>query len=115
MPRLCVTKTAVGLENTSNFSLIGEGDAPMSYFERGGGEGGRNPGVMGAEEEGREAGYRRGVGRRQKWQKFRDLGTIFRNRKSTQREPLQKGAGTKGAEGGKFRPPLSSPLLRQAF
>ena len=53
----------------------------------------------------REAGEERagggisiGGGSREKWEKFRNIGTIFRNRKSTQRRELpRKGVGTGSA------------------
>ena len=63
-------------------------------------------GAGGLREAGREAGEegagggrisKRG-GSREKWEKFRNIGTIFRNRKSTgRREPLWKGVGTGSA------------------
>ena len=38
-------------------------------------------------------------GSREKWETFHNIGTLFRNRKSTRRlEPLQKGAGTGNVE-----------------
>ena len=67
----------------------------------GGGTGGGNPGVMGegslreAGEEGDGGGISKAGGEREKWENFRNIGRIFRNRKSTQRrELLWKGAGT---------------------
>ena len=68
-----------------------------------GGGGGREPGSNGG---GRSTGggVFKGDGSREKWEKFRNIDSIFCNRKSTQRrELLQEGAG-----GGKFRPPLLS-------
>ena len=51
-----------------------------------------------AGEEGTGGGISEGGGSREKWQKFRNIGTIFRNRKSTQRrELLRKGAETESA------------------
>ena len=64
---------------------------------------------------GREAGHPRGAGaERNQWQKICNIGTIFHNRKSTQRqEPLRKGGGgepgVQGVGGGKFRPPFPPP------
>ena len=75
----------------------------------GGGQGGRNPGVMGAGglweagEEGAGCGISKRGGSREKWEKFCNIGTIFRNRKSTWRqEPLRKGAGTGSAGCGRW-------------
>ena len=97
------------------------------FFQLGRGQGGGNPGVMGA------GGWRRGGGSRERWQNCRNIGTtlaqhcipavqiisfcigtISRNRKNTQRrELLQKWAGTyrrvQGAEGRKFRSPVPPP------
>ena len=63
----------------------------------GGGEGGRNPGVMVAgslREAGEEGGGRRDI-QVEKWEKFRNIGTIFRNRNLSTPE-----AGT-ATEGGR--------------
>ena len=51
-------------------------------------------------------------GSREKWEKFRNIGTIFRNRKSRRRrEPLWKGAGTGSAGCGRREVPTPlSPL-----
>ena len=61
----------------------------------------REPGSNGggqAGEEGAGGGISKRGGSRAKWQQFRNIGTIFRNRKSTQRrEPLRKGVGTGSA------------------
>ena len=66
----------------------------------GGGQGSGSPKVLRREKRGREAGE---IG------KIRNIGTIFRNRKSTRRrEPLWKGAGTGSAGCGMFRPPTIS-------
>ena len=90
---------------------------PGNEFSGGGGQGG-NPGVMGAEglreegEEGAGGGISKRGGSLEKLEKFRNTGTIFRNRKSTRRrEPLWKGAGTggQGAGGGMFRTPCFPP------
>ena len=68
------------------------------------GQGGGSPEVMGAGglreagEEGAGGGIFKRGGSREKWGNFRNIGTIFRNRKSTRRrEPLWKGAGTGSA------------------
>ena len=86
----------------------------MNYT--GGGQGGGSPGVMGARSlreaggEGAEGGISKGGGSREKWGKFRNIGTIFHNRKSTQGQKLlRRGAGTGGAGGRKFRPPCPPP------
>ena len=84
----------------------------------GGGAGGGNPGVMGAGslreagEEGAGGGLFKGGGSLEKWEKFRNIGTIFRNKKAHRggscygrgREP-----GVQGTGGGKFRPPCHPP------
>ena len=84
----------------------------------GGGQGGGSPGVMGAGglreagEEGAEGGISKRGGSREKWENFRNTGTIFRNRKSTRRwEPIWKGAGTGSAGCGRrdVQTPLSPP------
>ena len=84
------------------------------------GTGGRNPGVMGAGglrevgEEGVGGGISKTGGSREKWEKFRNTGTIFRNRKSTRRrERLWKGAKTGSAGCGRrdVQTPLSPPHL----
>ena len=65
-----------------------------------------------AGEEGAGGGISKGGGSGEKWEKFRNTGTIFRNRKSTgRREPLRKGAGTGSAGGGRreVQTPLSPP------
>ena len=73
-----------------------------------GGTGGGNLGEMGTgslQEVGEEGA---GGGGREKWEKFRNIGIIFRNRKSTQRwKLLRKGRepGVQGAGGKMFRPP----------
>ena len=85
----------------------------------GGRTGGGNPGVMGAGGL-REAGggiSKRG-GSQEKWEKFRNIGTIFRNRKSTRRrEPLWKGAGTGSAGCGRrnVQTPLYPPQVRMVL
>ena len=67
-------------------------------------------GLREAGEEGAGGGISKRGGRRVKWEKFCNIGTIFCNRKSTQRqEPLRKGAGTGGAGGGKFSLPCPPP------
>ena len=96
----------------------------MDGYERlfetvlGGGQGVGNPGVMGtgslreAGGEGAGDGICKGGGSREKWEKFRSIGTIFRNRKSTQRrELLRKGVGTGSAGCGRreVQTHLSSP------
>ena len=70
----------------------------------GGGQEGGNPGVMGAGglrkagEEGAGGGISKRGGSQEKWEKFRNTGTKFRNRKSTRkREPLWKGVGSASA------------------
>ena len=83
-----------------------------------GGAGGRGPGVMGAGGL-REAGEEGAGGEiskrgrsREKWGIFRNIGTIFRNRKSTRRrEPPWKGAGTGSVGCGRrdVQTPLSPP------
>ena len=69
-----------------------------------GGTGSGNPGVMGVgglrEAGGEGAGGKisKSGGIREKWEKFRNTGTISRNRKSTRSlEPLRKGTGTRSA------------------
>ena len=53
---------------------------------------------MEAGEEGAGGGIPKRGGSREKWEKFRNIGTIFQNRKSTRRrEPLWKGRGTGSA------------------
>ena len=84
----------------------------------GGGQGGGNPGVMGAGGL-REAGEERtggGISEKggswEKWKKFCNTGTIFCNRKSTRRrELLRKGAGTgsAGCERREIQTPLPPP------
>ena len=67
-------------------------------------------GVREAGEEGAGGGISKRGGSREKWEKFRNIGTIFRNRKSTQRRaPLRKGAGTGSAGCG--RREVQSPLF----
>ena len=69
-------------------------------------------GLREAGEEGAEGGISKRGGSREKWEKFRNTGTIFRNRKSTRRwEPLWKGAGTGSAGCGRrdVQTPLSPP------
>ena len=85
------------------------------------GQGGGNPRVMGtgslreAGEEWTGSGISEGGWSQEKQQKFLNIGTIFRNRKSTQRrELLWKGTGTGSAgcgrrEAGSSDPPV--PLL----
>ena len=73
-------------------------------------------GLREAEEEGAGGGISKRGGSREKWEKFGNIGTIFRNRKSRRRrEPLRKGGGggpgVQGAGGGMFRPPSSPPTL----
>ena len=91
---------------------------PGLYCGGGGGQGGGNPGVMGAggiREAGEEragGGMSKRGGSREKWEKFRNIGTIFHNRKSTRRrEPLRKGAGTGSTGCGRrdVQTPLSPP------
>ena len=71
-------------------------------FKSGGAQGGGSPGVMGvgslreAGGEGAGGGISKGGGNREKWEKFRNIGTTFHNRKSTQ------GAGS-ATEGGRNR------------
>ena len=84
----------------------------------GGKTGGREPGRNGngkSKGGGRRGGGRRyiqGDGSREKWQTFRNIGTIFRNRKSTLRwEPLGKGAGTESAACGTRE--VQTPLYPQ--
>ena len=65
--------------------------------------------------EGAGGGISKGGGNREKWEKFRNIGTTFRNRKSTQgREVLRKGAGTGSVGCGmrEVQTPLSPPHLR---
>ena len=86
----------------------------------GGGQGDGSPGVMGAGGL-REAGEEGAGGEiskrgrsREKWEKFRNTGTIFRNRKGMQRrEPLWKGAGTGSAGCGRrdVQTPVPPTLL----
>ena len=82
------------------------------------GKGGGSPGVMGAGglpeagEEGAGGGISKKGGSWEKWEKFCNIGTIFRNRKSTRRrEPQWKGAGTGTAGCGRWdvQTPLSPP------
>ena len=66
-----------------------------------------------AGKEGAGGGISKGGGSQEKWDKFRSIGTTFRNRKSTHRggncyrrvrEP-----GVQGTGGGKFRTPCPPP------
>ena len=55
-------------------------------------------GLRKAGEEGAGGGISKRGRSREKWEKLRNIGTIFRNRRSTRRrEPLWKGAGTGSA------------------
>ena len=71
-------------------------------------------GLREAGEEGTAGGISKRGGSWVKWEKFRNIGTIFHNRKSTQRrEPLWKGTGTEsaGCRRRDFQTPLSPPPL----
>ena len=74
----------------------------------GGGQGSQNPGVMGAGsllevgEEGAGGGTSEGGRSQEKWESVFNIGTIFRNRKRTQRQELWKGTGTGGAGCGRW-------------
>ena len=76
-------------------------------------------GLQEAGEEGAGGGTSKASGSQEKWEKFCNIGTIFCNRKSTQRrEPLTTGAGTGSAGCGKREvqtppaPPPPPPPLR---
>ena len=84
----------------------------------GGTGGGWNPGVMGAGglrevgEEGAGGRISQRGGSREKWEKFRNIGTIFHNRKSTRRrEPLWRGGNWeyRVREAGSSDPPVPPP------
>ena len=98
-----------------SLTKAGQNSNWRSFVTGGAGHGGRSPGVMGAGslreagEEGAGGGISKRDGSREKWGKFRNIGTIFRNRKSTQRrELLPKGAGTGSAGCG--RREVQTPL-----
>ena len=83
-----------------------------------GGTGGRKPGSQGGGksrevgEEGVGGGVSKEGGSREKWEKFCNIGTIFRNRKSTQRQELLRkgaGAGIAGCRRWEVQTPLSPP------
>ena len=111
--------SAVWSSATVSLKLIAlVSSADNYYVGGGGGQEGGSPGVIGAGglreagEEGAGGGISKRGGSREKWEKFRNTGTIFRNRKSTRRrEPLWKGQepGVQGAGGGMFRPPVPPP------
>ena len=70
-------------------------------------------GLREAGEDGEGGGISKRGGSREKWEKFRNTGTIFRNRKSTRRrEPLWKGTGTGSAGCGRRDVQCSDPLSR---
>ena len=76
-------------------------------------------GLREAREEGAGGGISKRGGNWEKWEKFRNTGIIFRNRKSTRKwEPLWKGTGTGSAGCGRREvqtPPVPpSPTIQAA-
>ena len=62
-----------------------------------------------AGEEGAGGGISKGGGSREKWEKFCNIGTIFRNRKSTQRKGT--GTGSPGCGRREVQTPLFPPPI----